>query len=98
MTGFISGMAAPGPLRELESHQVGRHTYTVLSEIPPDPAGEAFRVRYVYRVTEGSKVISEEELTGSFYHPAWDVLQRELTGAGFTQAQEAGSLLAWRLA
>jgi SAM-dependent methyltransferase len=91
------GMPAPGPLRELESHQVGRHTYTVLSEIPPDSAGEAFRVRYVYRITEGGKVISEEEFTGSSYHPPWDVLQRELTGAGFTQAQEAGGLFAWRL-
>jgi SAM-dependent methyltransferase len=91
------GMPAPGPLRELESHQVGRHTYTVLSEIP-DSDGEAFRVRYLYRITEGGEVVSEEDLTGYFYHPAWDVLQGELTGAGFTQAEEAEGLLAWRLA
>ena len=73
------------------------HTYTVLSEIP-DSDGEAFRVRYLYRITEGGEVISEEDLTGYFYHPAWDVLQGELTGAGFTQTEETEGLLTWRLA
>jgi hypothetical protein len=83
--------------QRLESHQVGRHTYTVLSEIL-DSDGEAHRARYLYRITEGGKVISEEEITGYFYQPAWNVLRRELTGAGFTQAEEAEGLLAWRLA
>jgi SAM-dependent methyltransferase len=87
------------PMRQqrLESHQVGRHTYTVVSEIL-DSDGEAFRARYLYRITEGSKVISEEEITGYFYRPGWDVLRRELAGAGFTQAEGAERLLAWRLA
>lgn len=91
------GMPAPGPLRELESHQVGRHTYTVLSEVL-DSDGEACGARYVYRITERGKVISEEELAGRFYRPALDVLQHELTGAGFTQAEGPDGFLAWRLA
>jgi len=44
------------------------------------------------------KVISEEETTGYLYRPAWDVLQRELTTAGFVQAEGTEGLLAWRLA
>lgn len=43
-------------------------------------------------------VISEEEITGCAYRPPWDVLRRELTDAGFTQADGADGLLAWRLA
>jgi SAM-dependent methyltransferase len=86
------------PMRQQrhESHQVGRHTYTVVSEFL-DSDGEAYRARYLYRITEGSTVISEEELTGCFYRPAWNVLRHELTGAGFTQAEGADGLLAWRL-
>jgi SAM-dependent methyltransferase len=91
------GPPTPRPLRELESHQVGRHTYTVLSEILESDE-EACRARYLYRITEGGKVISEEEITGRSYRPAWNVLRRELTGAGFTQAKGAEELLAWRLA
>ena len=87
---------ASRPQQRLESHQVGRHTYTVLSEIL-DSDGEAYRARYLYRITEGSKVISEEEIAGYFYQPGWNVLRRELTGAGFTQADGADGLLAWRL-
>lgn len=87
----------PTPQQRLESHQVGRHTYTVLSEILESDE-EACRVRYLYRITEGGKLISEEELTGRSYRPTWDVLRRELTGAGFTQAEGAEGLLAWRLA
>lgn len=87
------------PIRRqrLESHQVGRHTYTVLSEIL-DSEREAYRTRYLYRITEGSKVISEDEITGYLYQPAWDVLRREPTGAGFTQTEGAEGLLAWRRA
>jgi SAM-dependent methyltransferase len=94
---FTWGDGAP-PIRRqrVESHQVGRHTYTVVSEIL-DSDGEAYRARYLYRITDGSKVISEEEITGNFYKPVWNVLQRELTGAGFTQAEGAEGLLAWRL-
>jgi SAM-dependent methyltransferase len=84
------------PQQRIESHQVGRHTYTVLSEIL-DSDEEACRVRYLYRITEGSTVISEEELTGRSYQPAWNMLRRELAGAGFTQAEGADGLLAWRL-
>jgi hypothetical protein len=87
----------PARRQRLESHQVGRHTYTVLSEIL-DSDAEAFRARYLYRVTEGSKVISEEESTGYFYRPVWNTLQHELTSAGFTQVEGAEGLLAWRLA
>jgi SAM-dependent methyltransferase len=90
------GPSAVSPLRELESRQVGRHTYTVLSEIL-DSGEESCLARYVYRVTEGAKVISEEEITGCAYRPAWSVLQRELAGAGFTEAEGAEGLLAWRL-
>jgi SAM-dependent methyltransferase len=90
------GPPAPRPLQEVDSRQVGRHTYTVLSEIL-DSDGEAFRARYLYRVTEGEKTISEEEIIGYAYSPAWDVLQRELASAGFTEAEGAERLLAWRL-
>jgi SAM-dependent methyltransferase len=86
------------PVRQqrVESHQVGRHTYTVVSEIL-DSDGEAFPARYLYRITEGGTVISEEERTGCFYRPGWNMLRHELTGAGFTQAEGANGLLAWRL-
>ena len=91
------GPPAPRPLQELDSRQVGRHTYTVLSEILESDE-EAFRARYLYRVTDGKKVISEEEITGYAYRPVWEVIQRELVSAGFTQAEGAEHLLAWRLA
>lgn len=91
------GPPAPRPLRELESRQVGRHTYTVLSEIL-DSDEESCRARYLYRITEGGPVISEEEITGCSYRPAWNVLRRELADAGFVQADGAEGLLAWRLA
>jgi SAM-dependent methyltransferase len=90
------GPPAPRPLQELESRRVGRHTYAVLSEIL-DSDGEACRARYIHRITEGDKVISEEEITGYAYRPPWDVLQREVESAGFTQADGADGLLAWRL-
>jgi SAM-dependent methyltransferase len=92
------GPPVPRPAPRLESHQVGRHTYTVRTEILGFD-GEAYQVRYRYRITEGSEVISEEELTGYSYRPTWDVLQRELTGAGFTQAGDTeGLFAAWRRA
>jgi SAM-dependent methyltransferase len=91
------GPPAPRPLQELESRQVGRHTYTVLSEIL-DSGREACHMHYLHRITEGDKVISEEELTGYAYRPPWDVLQPELETSGFSQAEGAEGLLAWRLA
>jgi SAM-dependent methyltransferase len=91
------GPPGPHPLQEMDSRHVGRHSYTVLWEILGSDE-EAFRARYLYRVTEGEKVISEEEITGYGYRPAWDVIQRELAGAGFTQTDGADRLLAWRLA
>ena len=75
----------------------GRHTYTVLWEVL-ESGKEAFRARYLYRITEGEKLISEEELTGCGYRPSWDVIQRELASAGFTQAEGAERLRDWRLA
>jgi hypothetical protein len=36
--------------------------------------------------------------TGYAYRPPWNVLERELVTAGFTQAEGAEGLLAWRLA
>jgi hypothetical protein len=90
------GPPAPRPLQELESRQVGRHTYTALSEILESDE-QAFRARYLYRITEGEKLISEEEITGYGYRPPWDVIQHELTSAGFTQTEGAERLLAWRL-
>jgi SAM-dependent methyltransferase len=91
------GPPAPRPLQELESRQVGRHTYSILSEIL-DSNGEACRARYLYRITEGGKVISEDEMIGYAYRPARAVLWRELEDAGFAQAEGADGLLAWRLA
>ena len=91
------GPPVPRPLQELESRQVGRHTYTVLSEIIESDR-EICRARYLYRITEGDKVISEEEITGYSCRPPWDVLQRELVTSGFAQAEGAEGLLAWRLA
>jgi SAM-dependent methyltransferase len=90
------GPPAPRPLRELGSRRVGRHTYTVLLEIL-GADGEAYRARYLHRITEGSKIISEEELTGCAYRPSRDVLEHELMTAGFTQAEGTEGLLAWRL-
>jgi SAM-dependent methyltransferase len=91
-----SGPPDPRPLRELESHRVGRHMYTVLSEvIESDEEGSL--VRYVYRITDGGKAISEEELTDRSYRPSLDMLRRELAAVGFTQTEGAGELLAWRL-
>jgi hypothetical protein len=91
------GPPTPRPLQELVSRQVGRHTYTVLTEIL-DSDEESCRARYLYRITEGGKAISEEEITGYSYRPAWNVLERELVTAGFTQVEGAEGLLAWRLA
>lgn len=91
------GPPAPHPLQELGSREVGRHTYTVLMEVL-DADGEACRARYLHRITEGGKAISEEELTGYAYRPPWHVLERELVTAGFVQAAGAEGLLAWRLA
>jgi hypothetical protein len=53
------GRPTPRPLQEMDSRQVGRHTYTVLSEILESDE-EAFRARYLYRVTEGKKAISAD--------------------------------------
>jgi len=90
------GPPAPRPLKELVSRQVGRHTYAAWSEIISTD-GEAYRARYLHRITEGGKVISEEEITGYAYRPPWNVLERELVTAGFTQTEGAEGLLAWRL-
>jgi hypothetical protein len=89
------GPSAPHPLKELNSRRVGRHTYSILSEIL-DTDGEACRARYLHRITEGDKVISEEETIGYAYRPPREVLWRELEEAGFTQAEGAEGLLAWR--
>jgi SAM-dependent methyltransferase len=90
------GPPAPRPLREIGSRRVGRHAYTVLSEFLRTD-GEAVQARYLHRITEGDKVISEEEITGYAYRPPWDVLEHELTTAGFTRTEGAEGLLACRL-
>jgi SAM-dependent methyltransferase len=90
------GPPAPHPLKELGSRRVGRHTYTILSEIL-GADGEAWRARYLHRITEGDQVISEEEITGYAYRPPWNVLEHELITAGFSQTEGAEGLLAWRL-
>jgi SAM-dependent methyltransferase len=90
------GPPAPHPLKEMVSRRVGRHTYAVWSEILESDE-EAYRARYLYRIIQADKVISEEEIIGRGYRPPWDVIQRELAGAGFTQAEGAERLLAWRL-
>ncbi|MEO3799403.1 class I SAM-dependent methyltransferase [Nonomuraea sp. B1E8] len=90
------GPPAPSPLEELEARQVGRHTYTILSEIT-ESDGERCEARYVYRVTGNDKVISEEEIAGYAYRPVRDVIEAELVGAGFVRADAPDGLLAWRL-
>lgn len=90
------GPPAPHSLRELESRRVGRHTYTVWSEILGSDE-QAWQARYVYRVTDGDTVLAEDEITGYSYRPPWHTLRRELTAAGFSQADGADGLLAWRL-
>ncbi|GAA3160180.1 hypothetical protein GCM10010466_58790 [Planomonospora alba] len=91
------GPPAPRPLEELESRQVGRHTYTVLSEIL-ESEGEACRARYLYRITDGDRVVDEEEIVGHAYRPVRETIEGELTGAGFVRADAPDGLLAWRLA
>ncbi len=90
------GPPSPRPLQELDSRRVGRHTYTVLSQVL-ESDDEACLARFVYRISEGDKIISEDEDRAYSYRPAWDVIERELVGAGFTQADAPEGLLAWRL-
>ncbi|MGV9301933.1 class I SAM-dependent methyltransferase [Nonomuraea sp. NPDC004354] len=91
------GAPAPRPLQELGSRQVGRHLYTVSSEIL-ESTEEAATARYVYRITQGDTVVGEEEIVGHAYRPVWETLHGELTEAGFVQADAPEGLLAWRLA
>ncbi|MFC4062349.1 class I SAM-dependent methyltransferase [Planomonospora corallina] len=87
----------PRPLQELSSRRVGRHTYTILSEIL-ETGEEALKARFVHRITEGDRVVDEDEITGYGYRPRWKTIEAELTGAGFTRADAPEGLLAWRLA
>jgi SAM-dependent methyltransferase len=89
------GPPPPSPLTELGSCQVGRHTYTVLSEIL-DSGEEEWHARYVYRITQGDQLLSEEEITGASYRPPRPTIERELTAAGFTHLQAADRLQSWR--
>ncbi|WP_433247061.1 class I SAM-dependent methyltransferase [Streptosporangium sp. CA-135522] len=91
------GPPAPRPLQELDSRQVGRHTYTVLSEIL-ESNEEACEARYLYRITEGDKVVNEEQIVGHAYRPVWKTIEGELTGAGFVRTDAPEGLLSWRLA
>ncbi|MGI5493472.1 class I SAM-dependent methyltransferase [Microtetraspora malaysiensis] len=83
------------PIKELESRQVGRHTYTVFSEIL-ESDGEVCKARYLYQITQDDKVISEEEIVGHAYRPVWETLKGEMAGAGFVQTEAPEGLLAWR--
>lgn len=89
------GPPARRPLREEGSRQVGRHTYTMLSEIL-ESGEEGAKARYLHRISQDGKAISEEELVGYAYRPPWNVIERELAGAGFTQTDAPEGLLAWR--
>ncbi|MGW6498602.1 class I SAM-dependent methyltransferase [Nonomuraea angiospora] len=91
------GPPATRPLQELLSRQVGRHTYTVSLEIL-ESNEKAYKARYLYRVTQDDKVISEEEIEGYGYRPTWETLQGELVSAGFVQTDAPEGLLAWRRA
>ncbi|MEV4181403.1 class I SAM-dependent methyltransferase [Streptosporangium canum] len=91
------GAPSPRPLQSSGSRQVGRHTYTVLSEIL-ESSEEACEARYLYRITEDDKVISEEEIVGVAYRPVWKTIEGELVGAGFVQVDAPDGFLAWRLA
>ncbi|SFL05131.1 Methyltransferase domain-containing protein [Streptosporangium canum] len=91
------GPPAPHHLQELESRQVGRHIYTTLLEVL-ESSEEAAKVRYLYRITEDDKVISEEEIAGTAYRPVWKTIEGELVGAGFVQVDAPDGFLAWRLA
>ncbi|MEU7895350.1 hypothetical protein AB0B45_21145 [Nonomuraea sp. NPDC049152] len=75
---------------------MGRHTYTVLSEIL-ESSEEACKARYLYRITEGDKVINEEEIIGHAYRPVRETIEEELVGAGFIQADVSEGFLSWRL-
>ncbi|WP_433418327.1 class I SAM-dependent methyltransferase [Microtetraspora malaysiensis] len=90
------GAPSERPLKELVSRQVGRHTYTVFSEIL-ESDGEACKARYLYQITQDGKLISEEEIVGHSYRPVWETLEGELVGAGFVQTEAPEGLLAWRL-
>jgi SAM-dependent methyltransferase len=89
------GPPARRPLRELGSRQVGRHTYAMFSEIL-ESGDEGAKARYLHRISQDGKVISEEELIGYAYRPTRDAIARELGGAGFTQTDAPEGLLAWR--
>ncbi|MGW7478675.1 class I SAM-dependent methyltransferase [Nonomuraea muscovyensis] len=91
------GAPAPRPLQEDGSRQVGRHTYTALSEIV-ESSGEVCKARYLYRISEGDKVISEEEFVGHAYRPVRETIEEELVGAGFVLADAPEGFLSWRLA
>ncbi|MFI9597551.1 methyltransferase domain-containing protein [Nonomuraea sp. NPDC052265] len=89
------GPPQPRPMRHLTSRQVGRHTYTVSSEIA-DSDDEGAECRYLYRITQGDKVLSEEELVGRAYRPTRETLREELVSAGYVQTDAPDGLLAWR--
>ena len=89
------GPPARRPLREEGSRQVGRHTYAIFSEIL-ESGDEGAKARYLHRISQDGKVISEEELIGYAYRPPWDMIARELGGARFIQADAPEGLLAWR--
>ncbi|MFI6326222.1 class I SAM-dependent methyltransferase [Nonomuraea sp. NPDC050556] len=79
------------PLRLDLSSQVGRHTYEMWSEILDDTTA-----RWVYRVTQGDRVISETSETGRGYRVSLEQLRKELNAAGFDQADAPEPLYAWR--
>ncbi|MFI0417466.1 class I SAM-dependent methyltransferase [Spongiactinospora sp. 9N601] len=90
-------LPAPHPLKEIDSRQVGRHTYASFAEVIE--SGEGWiRYRTVYRVIADGKVIDEEDIVGNAYRPSWNVLEPELTAAGFTRSDAPDGLLAWRRA
>jgi len=85
-----------------EAHYNGRRPHRSRQLCPPAPTTPSLTCSRsgssADRVTEGEKVLSEEVITGHAYRPPWSVLERELVTAGFTQAEGADGLHAWRLA
>lgn len=88
----------PLKVRELRldgTHQVGRHTYEMWSEII-EATPEYGTARWVYRVTQGERIVSEHAETAKGYRVTLEQLRKELNDAGFDQDDAPEGMLAWR--
>lgn len=73
------------------THQVGRHSYEMWSEILEGGVG-----RWVYRITQGDRIISEHAETAQGHRTSLEELRGELDDAGFDQREAPEGMLAWR--